>query len=123
MRIVRRTAVSAVIAVVGLCYSSTPARAAGGVDPGPPGAVFVIKINNLEGTSKKIAKWAEQLGLNQFVPQFGDPLGTFEKEVGITQGLDRSGEMAFVIMNPKAQGAGNEPMFVLAPTKDYAAFS
>jgi len=123
MRIVRRTAVSAVIAVVALVYSSTTARAAGVLDQVPQDAFVVIKINNLEGTSKKIAKWAEQLGLNQFVPQFGDPLGTFEKEVGITGGLDRSGEMAFVIMNPKAEGAGEEPMFVLAPTKDYAAFS
>jgi hypothetical protein len=124
MRIVRRTAASAVIAVAGLVYSSTTARAAGVLDQVPQDAYVVIKVNNLEGTSKKIAKWAEQLGLNQFVPQFGDPLGTFEKEVGITQGLDRTGELAFVFVNPQTVGGDKEQaMFVLAPTKDYAAFS
>jgi hypothetical protein len=123
MRIVRRTAVVAVIAVAALLCSTT-ARAAGVLDQVPQDAYIVIKVNNLEGTSKKIGKWAEQLGLNQLAPQFADPLGTFEKEVGITQGLDRSGEMAFVFVNPDTVGGNKEEaMFVLAPTKDYKAFS
>ena len=59
MRIARRTAASAVLAVVALVWSSnSSARAAGVLDQVPQDAFVVVKVSNLEQTSKKIARWA-----------------------------------------------------------------
>jgi hypothetical protein len=124
MRIaVRQTAATAVLALGALMWSSATARAAGVLDAVPQDAFVVVKVSNLGQTSQKISRWAQALGLAQMVPQFADPLGAMEKEMKITQGLDRSGEMAFVFLDPKVYGKGDDAMVVLAPTRDFNAFA
>src|SRR3954464_11956669 len=119
MKIVRRTAKAVAVLALAVACSGTTARAAGVLDQVPSDAFVVIRVSNLEQTSNKIAKWAAQLGLAQAVPQFADPLGAIEKEMKITKGgLDRSGEMAFVFVNPEQVGGKqDDAMIVLAPVK------
>jgi hypothetical protein len=122
--VVRRTAVSAVLAVVALVWCNASARAAGVLDQVPQDAFVVVRVANLEQTSKKIARWAEQLGLAQAVPEFADPLGALEKQLNVKQGLDRTGELAFVFVDPKTVGGNEqEAMLLLVPTKDFKSFT
>ena len=103
------------------------------LDQVPSDAAGVFEVKSLQDASNKVAKLAKSLGVDQFVPQFADPLGAVMDEFGVKQGLDKSGDMAIAFFNPKQQGgaganAGGEvgknppPAVVLLPTDDYKAF-
>ena len=122
MQIVRRArrAVVAVALVVCLCAS---ARAQGVLDQVPADAWVVMRVNKLEQTNKKVAAWAEAMGIAQMSPEMADPLGALERQANI-KGLDKSRDMAFVMMNPA--GTENDPeksILILLPTNDYKALA
>lgn len=89
----------------------------------PAGALVVFKIADLEVTSKKIAEFAGTLGIVQMDPDMGDPLGAFLRDFGIGDGFNRSGDMAFVYLDPAVYVAPNEEsVLVLFPVSDYQKF-
>lgn len=100
----------------------------------PSEAVGVLEVKSLQDTSTKVAKLAKSLGVDQFVPQFADPLAALMDEYGLKQGVDKRGDMAIAFFNPKQPGGAREnaadaggdkkepPAVVLVPTDDYKAF-
>src|SRR5687768_13715285 len=87
----------------------------------PQDALVVIKLNNAEGMSKKLAALAQKLGLANMEPRLADPLGLLRQEAGLKDGLDAKAEAAVVLFKP-APGE-NEPQAVaLIPVTDYKAF-
>lgn len=86
----------------------------------PDGALVVVKVANIGATSGKVAKLAEQLGINMFVPALNDPLGALKQQLKITNGVDDAGEIAFVFVDPKG-GPSDKATFALVPTTDYKA--
>ena len=87
----------------------------------PQDALVVIKLNNAEGMSKKLAALAQKLGLANMEPRLADPLGMLRQEAGLKDGLDAKAEAAVALFKP-APGE-NEPQAVaLIPVTDYKAF-
>lgn len=89
----------------------------------PSGALFAVKIANLSATSKKVSKLANDFGIAAFIPDARDPLGALMRKGKIEKGIDTTGEMAIVYLDPKVAG-GDEDRSVIAliPVSDYAAF-
>ena len=84
MRNTRRAAV--VIATAFLfCYSAA-APAQGVMDQVPADALAVLKVNRLEQTNKKAAKWTEALGLAQLSPEAANPLQAIQEKLNIREG-------------------------------------
>ena len=46
----------------------------------PSNALAVLKVSNLQGTSKKVADLAASLGVAQMSPEMADPLGASEED-------------------------------------------
>lgn len=114
----QRTAVlalSCALSLAGVSYGQV-------LDKVPADALVVIKIANLAQTSGKVAKLAEALGVNGFVPQLNDPLGSLKKQLKISGGLKDDGELAFVYLDPKGGDEGKS-VLILVPTTDYAALT
>jgi hypothetical protein len=89
----------------------------------PASALAVLKVSKLSATSKKIGDFAGSLGITQAQPDFADPLGSLEKQAGITQGVNADGEMAIAFIDPDAAGGdSNKSMIILIPVSDYKAF-
>jgi hypothetical protein len=112
----QRTAVlalSVALSIAGVSYAQV-------MDKVPADALVVIKVANLAQTSAKVAKLAETLGVNGFVPQLNDPLGALKKQLKISGGLKDDGELAFVYLDPKGAEEGKS-VIILVPTTDYAA--
>jgi hypothetical protein len=98
-------------------------RAEGVLDVVPADAWVVVRINRLEETNKKAAAWAEAMGLAQLSPEAADPLGALERHLNL-QGIDKSKDMAFVVLDPTAAGGDQEKsLLILVPTTDYKALS
>ena len=127
MKLVRRLVptvparIAAAVAVALAIFVAPPAARAQVLQQVPGDALVVIKINKLKPTSDKIATFAKKLGLDQVQPNFADPLGSAQKKMGITQGLDPNGEAAIVIANGNMNGQ-EPPLMVLFPVTDYNAF-
>ena len=85
-------------------------------------AMVVIRINGLDKTSRKIAKEAKDLGLDQKEPQLADPLGAMQDQMHISKGLNKDGDAGFIFLDPAVGGSSDKSMIVLMPTNDYAAF-
>src|SRR5258705_9776337 len=118
MKALRRVTV-AVIALMMLM--STSVLRAQGLKQLPANPLVVIKMNNPEGISKKLADWSQKLGLANFDPAFGDPLGALKKQLNIKEGLDAKGEVVVGIY--ESPQPGDEPLVVaLLPITDYKAF-
>src|SRR5688572_15538692 len=117
MRRIRRAAVLAVACAATLGLSS---RSQADVisEKVPPDAFVVLKFSNIGATSGKVAKLAEQLGINMFVPWLNDPLGALKQQLKITNGVKDDGEIAFVFVDPKG-GPSDQATFALVPTTDY----
>lgn len=93
------------------------------LDQVPADAMVVVKVKNLEGTSKKFSKFCQDLGVAAMVPQLQDPLGTLQSQMKINSGLDKAGEFAFVFIDPSSTGGDPEQsMLMLVPVTDYAEF-
>ena len=88
----------------------------------PSDALVVVKFNNLQQVSKKVANFAQQLGIAQMQPEFADPLGSLEKEAKISKGLDRSGELVITMLDPEAHGGPDQSALILIPVTDYNTF-
>lgn len=89
----------------------------------PDQALAVLKIGNLQQLSKKVAKWAGDVGLAAAAPPLADPLGSLKNELKIKQGLNDNGDCAIVFVDPKAAGGNQEQaVLVLIPVSDYQAF-
>lgn len=121
MRIIRRAGRAAVAVAVTFCFCAL-ARAQGVLDQVPDGALVVVKINRLDQTNKKAAAWAEAMGIQQLHPDAADPLGAVERQLNL-QGVDHSGDVAFVYVDPARSGAPQDKsILILVPTKDYKKF-
>ncbi|MGA3065467.1 MAG: hypothetical protein ABSF29_01335 [Tepidisphaeraceae bacterium] len=89
----------------------------------PSASMMVYRVGNLESLSKKVADFCGTLGLTQMNPDLADPLGMICKQKGISAGLNRSGDLAMVLMDPAAVGGNmNNSVMVLIPVSDYQAF-
>ncbi|MGD0465055.1 MAG: hypothetical protein ABSB74_21435 [Tepidisphaeraceae bacterium] len=89
----------------------------------PSNAFLVLKVSNLDATSKKVSDLATSLGLAQMAPQMADPLGAALKQIGVTDGVNRAGDMAFVYVDPAAFNAPSDNSFLLLlPVSDYQKF-
>jgi hypothetical protein len=89
----------------------------------PAGALAVIKVNNLDAVSKKVADLAGALGLVNLQPELADPLGAALKAMGIKDGVNRSGDMAIVMLDPDLVGGDpSKAVIALFPVTDYKAF-
>ena len=116
MNLVRRC-VTAVLAVV---LIATGARASV-FEQAPADALVVIRVNNLEQVSGRLGKLARDLGIAAMVPPAQDPLGAAQDALGIANGLNKTGDAAFVVIDPDQVDDG-EPVYLVLPVSDYQAF-
>jgi len=94
------------------------------LDQVPEGALVVAKVRNLAETNTKLAGFFKDLGVDQLSPDLADPLAAIKKKLGIQQGMDETGELAFVFVDPSVSGADEEhSMLILVPVTDYKAFT
>ena len=93
------------------------------LDQVPSTALAVLKVKSLSATNAKVVKMAKAFGLDQFSPDLADPLSSMVQKLHISEGLNKSGEMAFVIFDKDAaQAKQDDSMLVLVPVSDYKAF-
>ncbi len=65
----------------------------------------------------------KDFGIDQFGPDLADPLGALIEKLHISQGLNKSGEIAFAFFDPEsARVKKTENMLTLFPVTDYRAF-
>jgi len=89
----------------------------------PANAWFVMKVSNIDATSQKISDFCKALGLTQMVPTLDKPLDAVFAQMGIKDGINRSGEMAFIGVDPTAFNTTYDQCgVVLIPVSDYQAF-
>lgn len=89
----------------------------------PADAMVVLKVANLEATSKKLSEFLTALGVVQMQPELADPLGSLMTALGCHQGINKSGEMAMALLDPdQFDGNVSRAMIVLLPVSDYQAF-
>ncbi len=104
-----------------LMFLAAPIARAQGIKQLPANPLLVIKINNPQGISEKLSAWSQKLGLANFDPAFGDPLGALKKQLNIKDGLDGKGEVVVGIYD--SPQPGDEPLVVaLLPVTDYKTF-
>ncbi|HZN67548.1 MAG TPA: hypothetical protein VFB66_19825 [Tepidisphaeraceae bacterium] len=119
---IRRAGRAVAVFAAALCVAAA-ARAQEVLDQVPPDALVVVKFNNLGTANQKAGKWAEAMGMAQVSPESKDPLGSLEAKMGL-KGIDRSGDAAFVFVDPKLVGGKQDKAFlILVPTKDYKSFA
>jgi hypothetical protein len=107
-----------------LCTAVGSARAQV-LDQVPSDALLVVKINHMDQTSTKLGELMQALGVVEFAPPMADPLGALQTKAGFTNGLDKTGEAAIVMINgPWTNGQNNDkaPTIILLPVSDYKAF-
>src|SRR4051812_31991796 len=95
---------SAVGAMLLTLFVSAHLSRADVMDQVPGDAMVVFKVKNLDDASKKVAKWAKDLGLDQMDAAWGDPLGSLADKAHLTKGVNRNGDMAVVLVNPDQFG-------------------
>jgi hypothetical protein len=112
-------------ACLGLFIASVPRLAGAQVlKEIPTSAWGVLKVSNLEATSKKLADLSATLGIVQMAPQMSDPLSAFLKSMGAPEGVDRGGELALVYMDPGVSKAPKDKsVLLLVPVADYDKFT
>jgi hypothetical protein len=89
----------------------------------PANAWVVLKVSNLDATSQKISDFCKALGLTQMVPTLDKPLDSLLAQLGIHDGVNRAGEMAFVGVDPAPFNTTyDQAGIILIPVSDYQAF-
>jgi hypothetical protein len=89
----------------------------------PANAMLVLKVADLEATSKKLADFLGVMGVVQMQPMLADPLGSYLTMLGVHQGINKSGEMAVAMLDPDDFGGNIEQSFImLLPVSDYQSF-
>ncbi|MGD0388641.1 MAG: hypothetical protein ABSC42_06755 [Tepidisphaeraceae bacterium] len=115
-----RNFVLAAVAWVGMAASFVSAQVMNQV---PSNALALLKVSNLQATSKKVADLATSLGLAQMSPDMADPVGSLLKQVGAPDGVNPSGDLAIAYIDPAAFNAPNDKsVLVLIPVADYQKF-
>jgi hypothetical protein len=127
VRITRRciAASAAVLALLVCTARPVAAQMAAGqvLDGVPADAMAVVKVKNLQATSAKIAKYANDLGIAAMVPQMNDPLKALEDKVKISQGLNAGGDLYIAMLTPSTDPqAEYKNIVILFPVSDYKAF-
>jgi hypothetical protein len=119
MRLMRNTLAATIVCIV-LATSFASAQVLKQI---PSNALVFLKVADLEATSKKISDFATSLGIAQMIPQMADPLGSLMKQIGITDGLNRDGDMAFVYVDPATlHTPSDKSILLLLPVSDYQKF-
>jgi hypothetical protein len=120
MRLMRNTLAATIMCIV-LATSITSAQVLKQV---PSNALVLLKVSDLAATSKKVSDLATSLGLAQMVPQLADPLGSLMKQIGVTEGVNRDGDMAFVYVDPATLNTpSDKSVLLLLPVSDYQKFT
>ena len=98
----------------------------------PADALAVVRLKSLAGLDGKVAKFANQVGLDQMAPEFATPLASFKQQIGATEGVNDEGDLAVALMavDPADQqaardaGGDDTPVMpvILVPVTDYQAF-
>jgi hypothetical protein len=89
----------------------------------PASALAILKVSNLDATNKKVADMATALGIAQMDPQLADPLGAFLKSIGVTDGVNRDGDLAAAYIDPAAANTPEDKsILLLIPVSDYQKF-
>jgi hypothetical protein len=89
----------------------------------PSNSLVVLKVSNLEQTSKKVADFCTQMGITQMDPDMQDPLGSFLKAIGAPEGINRSGELALIYFEPSIYHTqSDKSLLLLIPVADYQKF-
>jgi hypothetical protein len=89
----------------------------------PSSALVVLKISDLEATSKKLADLATSLGVAQMQADFADPLSAFLKQIGAPDGVNRAGDAAIALIDPAIANAPFDKCnLLLIPVSDYQKF-
>lgn len=128
MRHFRRAVVGVALVTIGLCGWAKGQQV---LDQAPADAVGVFEVKDMQAFSGKIARLAKTLGIDQFQPQWADPLGSLMDQMGLKQGVNKSGDMAIAFFDPRQHGAAAEgqndhakqpPLVCLIPIDDYKTF-
>jgi hypothetical protein len=89
----------------------------------PANSLLVLKVSNLQQTSKKVADFCTQMGITQMDPDMQDPLGSFLKAIGVNDGVNREGELAFIYFEPSTFHTNSDKsLLLLIPVSDYQKF-
>jgi hypothetical protein len=89
----------------------------------PSNSLVVLKVSNLEQTSKKVSDFCTQMGITQMDPDMQDPLGAFLKAIGAPEGVNRGGELAFIYFEPSSYSTtSDKSLLILIPVADYQKF-
>src|ERR1700760_1921040 len=89
----------------------------------PSDALALLKVSNLDQTSKKIADFCSQMGISQMNPDMQDPLGSFLKAIGAPEGVNRAGELALVYFDSSTYNTTpDKSLLLLIPVADYQKF-
>jgi hypothetical protein len=91
------------------------------LDQIPSDALVVAKVKNLQQVSDKAGALAKQWGLAEMNPAAGDPLGFLIQQGNMTQGIDKAGDLAFVLANGDLE-ASEPRVMILVPVSDYQQF-
>lgn len=123
MRFRRQWTAAAVL--LALCLGTKAQAQQAVFDQVPADALVVVKLKNLNQVSRKVAKMAKDLGLDQLSPEMADPIGALEKESHLGKGVNKDGDLALAFLDASMMGGnGDKPpsMIVLVPVSDYKAF-
>jgi len=113
-----------IVVALTLIIAMTQWAAAQVLEQVPESSLVVIKVKNLAETSGKLGAFFKELGVDQLMPELGDPLAALKKHLNIQNGLDEKGELAFVFMDPAVSGVDDDHSLVLLiPVSDYKAFT
>src|SRR5947199_342484 len=81
----------------------------------PEDALAVLRIRNLNDLSRKSGRIFKDLNLDAVWDQAGDPLGWTLDEFDLTQGVDRNGDLAVVLLDPDRLGGPKSGVGAAAP--------
>lgn len=113
-----RRAMWAGVAMVGLGAASLSAQV---LDQVPSDAVGVLEVKNVQDVNQKAAKIANAWGLDEWQPDFKDPLAALMKQCHISKGVNVNGDLAIAMITNN--GNLDDPQaLALIPVSDYADF-
>lgn len=113
-----KRAIWAGVAILGLGAVSLSAQV---LDQVPSDAVGVLEVKNLQDVNQKTAKIANAWGLDEWQPDFKDPLAALMKQCHISKGVNTNGDMAVAMVTNN--GNLDDPQaLALIPVSDYGAF-
>lgn len=119
MKLIKRAAVSAMVAMCALAALGVQAAPPPVVQQIPAQAPVAVVIKDIKGFTTEISNMATRIGL----PAPADMLGEAKREAGVDKGLKENGSLAVVLLEtPKAEGEDAVPMeppvLMLVPTDD-----